>query len=136
MVRSSSGLALHSRAQIASWAAQRKPLAPDHNQASARQQGADGRDVVELCRRLRPELVLMDPRMPLMDGGAATKAIEGELPDTRALVLTAVDESAGLSDSLEADAAGYFLKDAPAARITDAVRRTLAGESALDAGWP
>jgi DNA-binding NarL/FixJ family response regulator len=95
-------------------------------------EAADGREVVELCRHLRPELVLMDPRMPVMDGVAATRDIKREFPDIRVLVLTAVDESAGLSDSLEAGAAGYVLKDAPAARITDAVRRTLAGESALD----
>jgi DNA-binding NarL/FixJ family response regulator len=74
----------------------------------------------------------MDLRMPVMDGVAATRAIRKELPDTLVLVLTAVDESAGLSDSLEAGAAGYVLKDAPAARITDAVRRMLAGEAALD----
>jgi DNA-binding NarL/FixJ family response regulator len=97
-------------------------------------EAADGREAVELCRRLRPELVLMDLRMPVMDGVAATKAIKGEFPDTRVLVFTAVDESAGLSDSLEAGAAGYVLKDAPAPRIADAVRRTLAGESALDEG--
>jgi DNA-binding NarL/FixJ family response regulator len=78
--------------------------------------------------------VLMDLRRPVMDGVAATKAIKGEFPDTRVLVFTAVDESAGLSDSLEAGAAGYVLKDAPAPRIADAVRRTLAGESALDEG--
>jgi DNA-binding NarL/FixJ family response regulator len=97
-------------------------------------EAVDGREVVELCRRLRPELVLMDLRMPVMDGVAATKAIKREFPDTRVLVLTAVDESAGLSDSLEAGAAVYVLKDAPAARVTDAARRTLAGESALDEG--
>ena len=69
-----------------------------------------------------------------MDGVAATHAIRREFPETLVLILTAVDESAGLSDALEAGAAGYVLKDAPAARITDAVRRTLAGESALDEG--
>jgi DNA-binding NarL/FixJ family response regulator len=95
-------------------------------------EAANGYEAVELSRRLRPELVLMDLRMPQMDGVAATKAIKREFPDTRVLVLTAVDESAGLSDSLEAGAAGYVLKDAPAARITDAVRRVLAGESPLD----
>jgi DNA-binding NarL/FixJ family response regulator len=95
-------------------------------------EAADGREAVELCRRLRPELVLMDLRMPVMDGIAATRAIKRELPETLVLVLTAVDESAGLSDSLEAGAAGYVLKDAPAARITDAVRRVLAGASPLD----
>jgi two-component system, NarL family, response regulator DegU len=95
-------------------------------------EAANGQEAVELCRRLRPELVLMDLRMPVMDGVAATNAIKCEFPGTLVLVLTAVDESAGLSDSLEAGAEGYILKDAPAARITDAVRRVLAGESPLD----
>jgi DNA-binding NarL/FixJ family response regulator len=74
---------------------------------------ADGQEVVELCRRLRPELVLMDLRMPVMDGVATTKAVKREFPDTPVLIVTAVDESAGLSGSLEAGAAGYVLKDAP-----------------------
>jgi DNA-binding NarL/FixJ family response regulator len=95
-------------------------------------EAADGREAVELCRRLRPELVLMDLRMPLMDGVAATRIIKERFPGTRVLILTALDESAGLSDSLEAGASGYVLKDAPASRIIDAVRRTLAGESPLD----
>ena len=95
-------------------------------------EAANGHEAVELCRRLRPELVLMDLRMPEMDGVAATRAIKREFPETLVLVLTALDESEGLSDSLEAGAAGYVLKDAPAARITDAVRRVLAGDSPLD----
>ena len=95
-------------------------------------ESANGQEAVELCRRLRPELVLMDLRMPVMDGVAATQAIKTEFPDTFVLILTAVDESAGLSNSLGAGAAGYVLKDAPAARITDTVRRVLAGESPLD----
>ena len=95
-------------------------------------EAANGQEAVELCRRLRPDLVLMDIRMPVMDGVAATQAIKREFPDTFVLILTAIDESAGLSDSLEAGAAGYVVKDAPAARITDAVRRVLAGESPLD----
>jgi DNA-binding NarL/FixJ family response regulator len=74
----------------------------------------------------------MDLRMPVMDGVAATRAIKMELRETLVLILTTVDESAGLSDSLEAGAAGCVLKDAPAARITDAVRRVLSGESPLD----
>jgi DNA-binding NarL/FixJ family response regulator len=95
-------------------------------------EAANGKEAVELCRSLRPELVLMDLRMPQMDGIAATQVIKREFPDTPVLIVTAIDESAGLSDSLKAGAAGYVLKDAPAARITDAVRRVLAGESALD----
>jgi DNA-binding NarL/FixJ family response regulator len=95
-------------------------------------EAADGREALELSRRLRPELVLMDLGMPVMDGVAATRAIKRELPDTLVLVITALDESEGLADSLAAGAAGYVLKDAPAPRIADAVRRTLAGENPLD----
>ena len=95
-------------------------------------EAANGREAVELCHRLRPGLVLMDMRMPEMDGIAATRAIKTEFPDTLVLVLTAVEEPTGLSDALEAGAAGYVLKDAPAARISDAVRRVLAGERVLD----
>jgi DNA-binding NarL/FixJ family response regulator len=95
-------------------------------------EAANGQQALELCRRLRPELVLMDLRMPEMDGVTATQAIKREFPETRVLILTAVDESRGLSDSLEAGAAGYILKDASPAQITHAVRRVLAGETPLD----
>jgi DNA-binding NarL/FixJ family response regulator len=95
-------------------------------------EAANGRHALELCRRLCPELVLMDLRMPQMDGVAATHAIKSEFPDTPVLILTAIDECAGLSDSLKAGAAGYVLKHAPAAQILDAVRRVLAGETPLD----
>src|SRR3712207_1098749 len=95
-------------------------------------EAANGSQALELCRRLRPELVLMDLRMPEMDGIAATYAIKRECPETLVLILSALDESKGLSDSLQAGAAGYILKHAPAAQITDAVRRVLAGESVLN----
>jgi DNA-binding NarL/FixJ family response regulator len=95
-------------------------------------EAANGRQAVELCHRLRPELVLMDLRMPEMDGIAATHAIKRELPEILVLILTALDESKGLSDSLEAGAAGYILKHASPAQITHAVRRVLAGETPLD----
>src|SRR5215210_6568779 len=95
-------------------------------------EAADGQEALELCRHLSPDLVLMDLRMPVMDGVAAARAIREELPDTLVLVLTALDESEGLSNALEAGAAGYVLKDAPASRIAEAVRRTLAGENPLD----
>jgi DNA-binding NarL/FixJ family response regulator len=95
-------------------------------------EAADGQEALELSRRLRPELILMDLRMPVMDGVAATQAIRRELPEIFVLILTALDESEGLSDSLQAGAAGYVLKDAPAPRIADAVLRTLAGENPLN----
>ena len=95
-------------------------------------EAANGRQALELCRRLRPELVLMDLRMPEMDGVAAAHAIKSELPETHVLILTAIDECAGLSESLKAGAAGYVLKHAPAAQILNAVRGVLAGETPLD----
>jgi DNA-binding NarL/FixJ family response regulator len=95
-------------------------------------EAANGQQALELSRRLRPELVLMDLRMPEMDGVTATRAIKREFPETRVLILTAVDESRDLSSSLEAGAAGYILKDASPVQITHAVRRVLAGESALN----
>lgn len=95
-------------------------------------EAGDGRQALEMCRRFRPELVLMDLRMPVMDGVSATRAIKGELPDTLVLVLTVTDQARELSESLGAGAAGYVLKDASPARIADAVRRVLAGYYALD----
>jgi two-component system, NarL family, response regulator LiaR len=95
-------------------------------------EAANGRQALELCRRLRPELVLMDLRMPEMDGVAATHAIKREFPETLVLILTAIDESSGLSDSLKAGASGYVLKHASPTQITQAVRRVLAGETPLD----
>jgi DNA-binding NarL/FixJ family response regulator len=103
-----------------------------HSNLKVVAEAANGRQALELCRRLRPELVLMDLRMPEMDGIAATHAIKRECPATIVLILTALEGPTELSDSLGAGAAGYILKDASAAQITDAVLRVLAGESALD----
>jgi NarL family two-component system response regulator LiaR len=95
-------------------------------------EASDGREALELCRRLGPELVLMDLGMPVMDGVAATSAIKWESPETLVLVLTALDESNSLSECLRAGAEGYILKDAPPERLIDAVRRALGGEHPLD----
>jgi DNA-binding NarL/FixJ family response regulator len=103
-----------------------------HSDLKVVEEAANGRQALDLCRRLHPELVLMDLRMPEMDGVAATRAIKREFPHTLVLILTAVDESRGLSDSLEAGAAGYVLKHSSPAQITHAVRRVLSGESPLD----
>jgi DNA-binding NarL/FixJ family response regulator len=95
-------------------------------------EAANGRQALELCRQLRPHLVPMDLRMPEMDGVTATQAIKRELPATIVLILTTLEEPADLSNSLEAGAAGYILKHSPAAQLTDAVRRVLAGETPLN----
>ncbi len=95
-------------------------------------EAANGREAVELCRRLHPELVLMDVRMPEMDGLEATREIKGESPTTSVLVVTTYDNPDYLFEAVEAGAAGYVLKDAPKSELLDAVRRTLEGESPLN----
>ena len=103
-----------------------------HSNLEVVAEAANGKQALELCRRLEPELVLMDLRMPEMDGIAATQAIKREFPGTIVLILTALEEPTTLSDCLEAGAAGYVLKHAPALKITDAVQRVLAGEYPLN----
>src|SRR3954467_13001302 len=91
-------------------------------------EAVDGLDALELCRRLQPELVLMDLGMPKMDGLEATRAIKSELPHTIVLVLTASVEVGSLSEAIMAGAAGYVLKDASSQEIIEAIREVLRGE--------
>ena len=95
-------------------------------------EAANGREAVELCRELRPDLVLMDVRMPEMDGLEATRKIKAELPPTSVLVVTTYDNPDYLLEAIEAGAAGYVLKDAPKKQLINAVRRTLNGESPIN----
>ena len=92
----------------------------------------NGLEAVELCRKLRPDLVLMDVRMPKIDGLEATRRIKEKLPTTSVLVVTTYDNPDYLFGAIEAGAAGYVLKDAPKRQLIDAVRRTLSGESPLN----
>jgi DNA-binding NarL/FixJ family response regulator len=93
---------------------------------------SDGQDAVELCISLRPDLVLMDVRMPNLDGLEATRQIKKEVPGTIVLILTASDWPYDLSEALKAGAAGYMLKVAPIPETIDAVRKVAAGESPLN----
>ena len=95
-------------------------------------EASTGLEAVELCRRLVPDLVLMDVRMPEMDGITATRQIKREQPGVSVLMVTMHENPGYLLESLDAGAAGYVLKDAPADRLINAVRRTLDGESPLN----
>ena len=92
----------------------------------------NGREALELCLSLRPEVVLLDLRMPEMDGVAATRAIKRELPNTAVLIITAVGDPDHLSEALKAGAAGYILKESSCQEIADAIRKVLIGESPLN----
>jgi two-component system response regulator DegU len=95
-------------------------------------EAGDGREAVKLCQRLRPDLVLMDLRMPKMDGFEATREIKRQSPSTIVLALTAFGEPESLLDALKAGASGYVLKDSSPQRIVGAIRRVLDGESPLN----
>ena len=92
----------------------------------------NGREAVELCRRLRPDLVLMDIGMPVMDGLEATRAIKAEVPKTSVLMLTAHADHRLLLEAVMAGAAGYILKACHPNHLLDAVRRVLSGGTPLD----
>ena len=95
-------------------------------------EASNGHEALELCRRLEPNLVLMDVRMPDMDGLAATRAIKREHHNTSVLMVTMHENPDYLLEALDAGAAGYILKDAPAERLIGSIRRTLNGESPLN----
>jgi DNA-binding NarL/FixJ family response regulator len=93
---------------------------------------ADGVEAVELTRRERPDVVLMDLRMPNLDGAAATERIRAELSGTQVLILTTYADDQSLFPALEAGARGYLTKDAGADEIERAIRAVHAGRTHLD----
>ena len=92
----------------------------------------NGQRALELCRSLKPDLVLMDVRMPKMDGLEATRAIKRECPPTIVLILSALDEPDFLLKALGAGADGYVLKYLTREQLINAIRRVLSGESPLN----
>jgi DNA-binding NarL/FixJ family response regulator len=95
-------------------------------------EAANGREALLLCSRLRPDSVLMDVRMPEMDGLAATREIKQRYPQIRVVILTMHENPDYLFEALKAGAAGYVLKDAPQEEVVEAVCRVQEGESPLD----
>ena len=95
-------------------------------------EAVNGRDALLLCSRLHPDLLLMDVRMPEMDGLAATQEIKQRYPTIGVLMVTMHENPDYLLEALKAGAAGYVLKDAPLEEVVGAVRRVREGESPLD----
>jgi DNA-binding NarL/FixJ family response regulator len=94
-------------------------------------EAGDGEDAVSEARRLRPDVVLMDIRMPVLDGIEATRRIINAQPNTRVLILTTFGLDTYVYDALRAGASGFMLKDAPPEEIAAAVQIVARGDALL-----
>lgn len=94
-------------------------------------EAADGEAAAILCRELRPDLAILDVRMPKLDGLAATRAIKLDSPRTAVLLLSLYATPEYILEALEAGASGYVLKDAPLNELLYAIRQVLRGEPLL-----
>ncbi len=93
---------------------------------------SDGAQGVALALKTRPDVVLMDLKMPGMNGIQATQAIREQLPDTRVLVLTTYDADEWVFDAIRSGAAGYMLKDTPRNKLIAAIKDTVMGKTHVD----
>ncbi len=94
-------------------------------------EAADGEEAIQKCAALKPNVALMDLRMPVLDGAAATRRLHASQPECRVIVLTTFDEDEAVFDGIRAGAIGYLLKDAPTDKLFEAVRAAAKGESVL-----
>jgi DNA-binding NarL/FixJ family response regulator len=91
----------------------------------------DGAEAVRLAGELRPDVILMDVTMPVLDGVEATRQVRDSLPGTQVVILTMHADREVLVDAIRAGAAGYLVKDCSTEEVVDTVRKAAAGETAL-----
>ena len=92
----------------------------------------DGAQAVEMVAEARPDIVLMDLKMPVMNGVQATRLIRDRYPAVRVLVLTTYDADEWVFDAIRGGAAGYLLKDTPREKLIEAIKDTAAGKTPVD----
>jgi DNA-binding NarL/FixJ family response regulator len=97
-------------------------------------EAADGATAVAMTERRRPDVVIMDLRMPDMDGLEATELVLEKVPETAVLIFTAYGERSLLQRGLESGARGYILKEAPHEMLVRAIEKVAAGETYVDPG--
>ena len=95
-------------------------------------EAGDGLEAVQQAAQLQPDVVLMDLRMPGMDGLAAIEHLQAEQPQIAVVILTTFGRSGYLRQAMESGAVGFLLKDAPADELAVAIRRVMAGERVVD----
>jgi DNA-binding NarL/FixJ family response regulator len=92
-------------------------------------EASNGAEAVERARQMRPDVVLMDVRMPKLDGVAATRRVREMCPDVQVIILTTFDDDEYVFDGLRAGAVGYLLKDVPSEQLAEAIRAAARGEA-------
>jgi NarL family two-component system response regulator LiaR len=92
----------------------------------------DGAEALELAAKKQPDLILMDLKMPIMNGIEATREIRAKFPSIKILVLTTYDDDEWVFDAIRAGASGYLLKDTPRQKLVEAIRGTMEGKSFVD----
>jgi DNA-binding NarL/FixJ family response regulator len=107
-------------------------LLSQHAQLHVLGEAAHGEEAIAAVRSLRPDVVLMDLRMPVLGGVEATRRIVREWPNTRVIVLTTFEDDEEVYQALRAGAAGYLLKASPSERVVNAIELTARGESFLE----
>lgn len=95
-------------------------------------QAVNGQEAVDLALKLRPDVILMDMQMPILNGVGATRRLKQVLPACRVIVLTTFDDKETIFDALRAGAVGYLLKDVGSGQLADSIRSTAHGDSILD----
>ena len=91
----------------------------------------NGQEAIQKTAELNPDVILMDLRMPILNGVAATRRITAQHPDVRVIVLTTFDDDEDIFEGLRAGAIGYLLKDVPSPKLVEAIRAAARGESFL-----
>lgn len=92
----------------------------------------NGREAIDAVAKLQPDVILMDLRMPVLNGVAATRQLQQEQPDSKVIVLTTFDDDEYIFDGLRAGAVGYLLKDVSSDKLVEAIRAAARGESFLE----
>ncbi|MCP5101100.1 MAG: response regulator transcription factor [Chloroflexi bacterium] len=94
-------------------------------------EAANGKEALEKVAQLNPDIVLMDVRMPILDGVAATRKLQTQSPDVRVIMLTTFDDDEYVFEGLRAGAVGYLLKDVPSQKLVEAIQTAAKGDTFL-----
>jgi DNA-binding NarL/FixJ family response regulator len=95
-------------------------------------QAANGQEAIELALKLRPDVILMDMQMPVLNGSGATRRVTQSVPECSVIALTTFDDGETIFEALRAGAVGYLLKDVGSAQLVESIRRTARGQAILD----